>query len=192
MPESLDDVLQAVRACTLCRDLPLGPNPLLQASATARILVAGQAPGRITHHKGRPFDDPSGQRLRSWMGIDRETFYDPAQIAILAMAFCYPGTGKGGDMPPRPLCAATWRERLLTAMPDIRLTLLIGQYAQAWHLPDLRRESLTSRVRKVAGLGQVVPLPHPSPRNMMWLKANPWFEAEVLPRLRESVQDALR
>ena len=176
----------------MCRDLPLGPNPLLQAGEGARILIAGQAPGRITHGKGRPFDDPSGNRLRDWLGVSRETFYDPQQVAILAMGFCYPGTGKGGDLPPRPLCAATWRAKLLRALPEIRLTLVIGQYAQAWHLPDLVHLPLTARVRQQdIASSAVIARPHPSPRNGVWLKANPWFAGDVLPTLRVRVAAAL-
>ena len=188
----LDALLAEVRACTLCRDLPLGPNPLLQAGSAARILIAGQAPGRITHGKGRPFDDPSGNRLREWLGVSREAFYDPQRFAVLAMGFCYPGTGKGGDLPPRPLCADTWREKLLAALPDVRLTLVIGQFAQAWHLPQLAHLPLTARVRQQdVATSAVIALPHPSPRNGVWLKANPWFAGDVLPTLRVRVAAAL-
>jgi uracil-DNA glycosylase len=188
----LDALLADVRACTLCRDLPLGPNPLVQAGEGARILIAGQAPGRITHHKGRPFDDPSGNRLRDWLGMTRETFYDAGRVAILAMGFCYPGTGRGGDMPPRPECAAAWRNRLLAALPRIRLTLVIGHYAQVWHMPETVSLSLTARVRAQAlERAAVIALPHPSPRNGVWLKVNPWFESEVLPLLRVRVAEAL-
>ncbi|MBL8789234.1 MAG: uracil-DNA glycosylase family protein [Rhizobiales bacterium] len=189
---SLETLLAEVRSCSLCTDLPLGPNPLVQAGEGARILIAGQAPGRITHHKDRPFDDPSGNRLREWLGITRETFYDPDQVAVLAMGFCYPGTGKGGDLPPRPLCAATWRGRLLSSLPHLKLTLVIGQYAQAWHLPHLARLSLTERVRgQDAAASPVIALPHPSPRNGIWLKANPWFGEMLLPTLRQRVKAAL-
>jgi uracil-DNA glycosylase len=155
----------------------------------ARILIAGQAPGRLTHAKGVPFDDVSGDRLRQWMGIDRTTFYDPTRIACLPMGFCFPGTGKGGDLPPRAECAPRWRNRLLSLLPNIRLTLVIGQYAQGWHFPDDRR-SLTQRVQQ-SGDGHTIPLPHPSPRNGFWLRANPWFETDVLPLLRKRVQMAL-
>lgn len=189
---SLDALLAEVRACRLCTDLPLGPNPLVQAGEGARILIAGQAPGRITHGKGRPFDDPSGNRLRDWFGITRETFYDPQRCAILAMGFCYPGTGKGGDLPPRPECAAQWRTRLLGALPGVRLTLVIGQYAQAWHMPDMAKLTLTERVHQQdVKSANVIALPHPSPRNGIWLKANPWFAADVLPALRGRVASAL-
>lgn len=189
---ALESLLAEVRACTLCRDLPLGPNPLLQAGEGARILIAGQAPGRITHGKGRPFDDPSGKRLREWLGLTPETFYDPQRCAILAMGFCYPGTGRGGDLPPRPECAATWRTPLLAALPTIRLTLVIGQYAQGWHLPDLAKLTLTERVRRQdVAHAPVIALPHPSPRNGVWLKANPWFAGGILPVLRDRVAAAL-
>lgn len=190
---ALERLLAEVRTCTLCKDLPLGPNPLVQAGEGARILIAGQAPGRITHHKGRPFDDPSGKRLRDWLGITAETFYDPSQVAVLAMAFCYPGTGKGGDLPPPPLCAETWRSRLLAELPRLHLTLVIGQYAQDWHLPHLAHLSLTARVRQQdVETAPAIALPHPSPRNGVWLKANPWFEGDVLPMLRKRVTAALQ
>ena len=190
MTKDFSETLAELRACALCADLPLGPRPIFQLHEEARILVAGQAPGRITHHKGRPFDDPSGNNLRRWMGIDHETFYDERSLAILPMGFCFPGTGKGGDLPPRPLCVSTWRARLLAQLPNIRLTLVIGQYAHAWHLPHSADANLTARVRAWDG-GSTVPLPHPSPRNGVWLKANPWFAADVLPRLQRKVQEAL-
>jgi uracil-DNA glycosylase len=192
LTENLTRLLEEVRACTHCSGLPLGPNPLLQAGQGARILIAGQAPGRITHAKGRPFDDPSGDRLRDWLGLARDTFYDPQRLAILAMAFCYPGTGTGGDLPPRPECAELWRRRLLARLPDIRLTLVVGQYAQAWHLPEAAALSLTSRVRlQDVRHAPVIALPHPSPRNGVWLKANPWFAETLLPVLKDRVRAAL-
>jgi uracil-DNA glycosylase len=187
---SLDTLLAEVRACTLCKGLPLGPNPILQASASARLLVVGQAPGRITHHKGMPFDDPSGNRLREWMGIDRETFYDAHKMAIIPMGFCFPGKAKNGDAPPRPECAPQWRAKLLEKLPAIELTLVIGTYAQAWHFPDDVR-NLTQRVRDGSN-DKVIALPHPSPRNGAWLKTNPWFATDVLPVLRARVSEALR
>ncbi len=185
---SLEALLTEVRACRLCVDLPLGPKPLLQAGEGAKILLAAQAPGRITHHRGRSFDDLSGDRLRSWLGIGRETFYDPDKVAIMAMGFCYPGKGKGGDLPPRPECAAAWRTRLLGELKSISLTLVIGQYAQAWHLPTDAARTLTERVRNQDVMtAPVVALPHPSPRNGIWLKANPWFERDILPALRQRI-----
>jgi uracil-DNA glycosylase len=185
MTQFADDL----RACNLCGDLPLGPRPIFQLHEDARILVAAQAPGRITHHKGRPFDDISGDNLRRWMGIDRDTFYDERRIALLPMGLCYPGKGRSGDMPPRPLCAATWRTKALGYLVNIRLTLVIGQYANAWHFAGATG-TLTERVKGWED-GDVIPLPHPSPRNGVWQKANPWFSKQVLPRLRRKVQEAL-
>jgi uracil-DNA glycosylase len=182
-------LLKEVRACTLCAaHLPHGPRPVLQAHTKARILIAGQAPGSKVHASGVPFDDASGERLRQWTGLSREQFYDPQLVAILPMGFCYPGTGKSGDLPPRGECAPQWRARLLQALPRIELTLVIGQYAMAWHLPNATTGNLTETVRawREHGLA-VLPLPHPSPRNNIWLKANPWFEMEVVPALQERV-----
>ena len=189
----LTALLEQVRQCRLCEPgLPFGARPVLQCAANARILIAGQAPGSKVHASGIPFDDPSGKRLRQWMGIERERFYDPEQVAILPMGFCYPGTGKSGDLPPRPECALTWRKRLLAQLPAIKLTLVLGQYAQAWHL-DSRRLSLTEQVKDWrGGFPEMLPLPHPSPRNNRWLKQNPWFESEVLPELQAEVKRLLK
>lgn len=186
---ALTQILSEVRHCTICAaHIPLPPRPVLQAGSAARILIAGQAPGRKVALSGVPFDDPSGDRLRAWMGIDRAVFYEPNVIAILPMGFCYPGSGRSGDLPPRPECAPAWRARLLAHMPHIRLTLVIGQYAQAWHLKEAARAALTETVRAWRDHGPaVLPLPHPSPRNNLWLRRNPWFEEEVLPSLRERV-----
>lgn len=185
---NLPGLIAQLRDCRLCEPaLPLGARPIFQLDARARILVAGQAPGRITHAKGRPFDDPSGDRLRAWLGVSRDEFYDPARFAILPMGLCYPGTGRSGDLPPRPECAAHWRQRVLDALPGIELTLAIGQYAHAWHLQ--RQGSVSALVaawREFEPQG-LIPLPHPSPRNQRWLKERPWFEAEVVARLRERV-----
>ena len=188
----LDALLARVRACQLCvAHLPHGPRPVLQAHASARILIAGQAPGRKVHASGVPFDDASGERLRAWLGITRETFYDPRQVAILPMGFCYPGTGRSGDLPPRPECAPAWRQPLLDQLPHLRLTLLLGQYALAWHLPG-QRGPLTEAVQHWRHHGPaLLALPHPSPRNNGWLRQNPWFEADLLPELRERVAQAL-
>ncbi len=192
MSGSLDDLLAAVRACTACDGLPLGPRPILQADPRARILVAGQAPGRRAHERGVPFDDVSGDRLRAWMGIDRATFYDPARIALVPMGFCFPGTGRGGDLPPRPECAPLWRRRILDALPQIRLVLVVGRHALDWHVPGRRSERLAAIVREAGGAaGPVVPLPHPSPRNRRWMALNPWFEADLLPALRRRVGEVL-
>ena len=163
----------------------------MQADPRARILIAGQAPGRRVHETGIPFDDPSGDRLREWLGISREDFYDATRIAIVPMGFCYPGTGKSGDLPPRQECAEAWREPLLSSLADIRLTLVIGQYAQRWHLTDKSR-NLTETVRAWESFGAgLIPLPHPSPRNNLWLKKNPWFTSKLLPDLKLRVQQAL-
>lgn len=186
----LGELLAQVRQCTLCAaELPLGPRPLLQLAPAARILIVGQAPGRRAHESGLPFNDPSGDRLRSWLGIEREVFYDARQIALLPMGLCYPGTGKSGDLPPRPECAPAWRAPLLARLARVELTLLIGQYALAAHLPGA---TLTERV---AGWREhwprTLPLPHPSPRNQAWIKRHPWFEAELLPALRRRVAEVL-
>lgn len=187
------DLLTAVRACTLCKGLPLGPKPIFQADPAARILIAGQAPGRKTHERGLVFDDPSGKRLRAWLGVEWETFYDPANFAVLPMGFCYPGTGSGGDLPPRPECAPVWRDALLAAMPKIELTLVIGRYAQDWHLDERASANLTETVADWKSFWpKLLPLPHPSPRNARWVRQNPWFETEVLPALQRRIAKILR
>jgi uracil-DNA glycosylase len=192
MATALARLLPELHACTHCEpQLPLGARPIFQLDRRAPILIAGQAPGRIAHQKGRPFDDVSGDRLRAWLGVSRETFYDPACFAILPMGLCFPGTGDSGDLPPRPECARLWRARLLAALPRIRLTLAIGQHALAWHLQ--RKASVDALVagwREGLAHG-LLPLPHPSPRNQRWLKQRPWFEAEVVPALQQAVAHAL-
>jgi uracil-DNA glycosylase len=189
---SLELLLSEVSRCRICATaLPLGPNPVLQCSDSARILIAGQAPGRRVHASGIPFDDPSGERLRDWMGIGRNVFYDAARIAILPMGFCYPGTGKSGDLPPRPECATQWRQSLLAKMRQIELTLVLGQYAQRYHL-QVKAPSLTEQVRHWRdGWPAVIPLPHPSPRNNRWLSQNPWFASELLPELKARINRIL-
>jgi uracil-DNA glycosylase len=168
--------------------LPCPPRPILQVDARARILIAGQAPGRKAHDKGVPFDDPSGDRLRDWMGIDRTVFYDPSALAIVPMGLCFPGTGPTGDLPPRSECAPLWRERLLAQLPNIELTLVLGQYAQVWHFAGQPQRSVTETVIEWREhWPRMVALPHPSPRNNRWLKSNPWFLAEVVPALRARV-----
>jgi uracil-DNA glycosylase len=193
LPAATALLLQQVRACTLCApQLPLGPRPVLQVHPAARILVVGQAPGTKVHNSGVPFDDASGDRLREWMGISREVFYEPTQMAIVPMGFCYPGTGKSGDLPPRPECAPRWRQEVLAHMPAIALTLVIGQYAQAWHLPKSVHSSVTGTVQRWQEFApNVIPLPHPSPRNNIWLKHNPWFAEILLPELKVLVARAL-
>lgn len=186
---ALDIIVSDVKKCTLCeRELPLGARPVLQVSETAKILIAAQAPGIRVHQSGRPFTDPSGDRLRQWMGIDKDIFYDAGKVAILPMGFCYPGTGKSGDLPPRPECARTWRAQILEALPNIELVLVIGIYAQKWHLGGNRKQNLTETVKNWRDFWpDLLPLPHPSPRNNNWLKTNPWFEEEVIPHLQERV-----
>jgi uracil-DNA glycosylase len=186
------DLLADVRRCTICAAaLPHGVRPVLQAHPDARVLIAGQAPGRKVHESGVPFDDASGERLRAWMGVTREIFYNPRHIAILPMGFCYPGTGKTGDLPPRPECAPAWRDQLLRHLHRVEVTLVIGQYAQAYHLRGAHA-SVTETVRAWRSYGPaLMPLPHPSPRNNIWLRRNPWFEEQLVPRLQQRVSDAL-
>jgi uracil-DNA glycosylase len=185
-------LLVEVRACTLCAaHLPLGPRPVLQLHPAAKILIVGQAPGRRVHETGIPFNDPSGDRLREWLSLTRDEFYDPKKIALLPMGFCYPGSGKSGDLPPRPECARAWREQLLKQLGELKLTLVLGQYAQSYHFPR-GKLSVTDLVRSWrVHWPHKVPLPHPSPRNNLWLRRNPWFEAELLPSLRKQVSKVL-
>ncbi len=182
-------LLKTVRACTICVEhLPLGPRPVLQVDPTATILIAGQAPGSKVHATGVPFQDASGDRLRDWMGVDEQTFYDAKRVAILPMGFCYPGTGKSGDLPPRPECAAAWRAILMATLANVKLTLVIGQYAQDWHLGSRQKATLTDTVQAWRDYWpELLPLPHPSPRNNIWLKRNAWFAADVLPQLRDRI-----
>lgn len=188
----MDSLLATVRACRLCEaELPLGPRPVVQLGAGARILIIGQAPGTRVHATGIPWNDPSGNTLRRWLDLDRETFYDAAQVAIMPMGFCYPGRGKSGDLPPRPECAPTWHARILAALPNIRLTLLIGLYAQRYYL-DKRYRTLTDTVRHWREFApDRLPLPHPSPRNRRWLTQNPWFEQDTVPALQARVHEVL-
>ena len=196
MTESFDTLMARIRACRLCESrLPLGCRPVLQASPRARLLIVSQAPGRRVHETGIPFNDPSGERLRGWLGIDRAVFHDAARVAIVPMGFCFPGyDAHGSDLPPRRECAPLWRARVMAAMPQIALVLAIGQYAQGWHLGVARAASMTETVRdwrRHLGRNEgpaVLPLPHPSWRNTGWLKRNPWFEEEVLPELRNRVK----
>ena len=191
--DTLDTLLARIDRCRLCASsMPHTPRPVLRAHADARLLVVGQAPGRKVHESGVPWDDASGRRLREWMGIDSDTFYDASRVAIVPMGFCYPGKAGSGDAPPRPECRATWHPQLLPLLPNVELTLLIGQYAQAHFLGRRGKGSLTATMRAWREyLPAHLPLPHPSPRNVAWFKANPWFEGEVLPTLRERVRDLL-
>ena len=200
-------MLARVRACAVCRDaprfgpmLPHAPRPVVQADPRARLCIVGQAPGARAHASGRPFTDPSGDRLRAWIGVNEGAFYDARNVAIVGMGFCFPGTdASGGDLPPRRECASTWHDALLALLPRIELMLLIGHYAQRWHLgPGLTQSGVTATMRQWRSVYQadsprrLMPLPHPSWRNSGWLKRHPWFEAELLPVLRADVQNLLR
>ena len=190
---SLAQLLKEVRSCRLCEaHLPLGPRPVLRADRRARLLIVGQAPGTRVHATGIPWNDPSGDRLRTWLAIDRDTFYDASRIAIIPTGLCYPGRGRSGDLPPRPECAPLWHPRLRALLPQIGLTLLIGQYAQAYYLGARRKATLTATVHAWREyLPDYLPLPHPSPRNTHWLQVHDWFERDVLPELRARVNDLL-
>jgi uracil-DNA glycosylase len=185
---TLEALLREVRACAACAEhLPLGPNPVLRAGPTARILIVGQAPGTRVHHTGIPWNDPSGDRLRDWLQFDRALFYNSSRVAIIPMGFCYPGKGASGDLPPRPECAPLWHPRLLAELPDLQLKLLVGKYAQDYYL-GTRRQSLAVTVRHFEQyLPEFFPLPHPSPRNIRWFRNHPWFEAEILPALHARI-----
>ena len=177
-----------IAACQICAEhLPLGPRPTVQFSEKSRILIIGQAPGTKVHKSGIPWDDESGNRLRDWLGLDKDAFYDPDNIALMPMGFCYPGKASGGDAPPRKECAPQWHDRVLAQLPKSRLTLLVGAYAQAHYMPEHKRLSLTVRVERWREFGDVIPLPHPAWRVRMWMAKNPWFEAELLPELRNHV-----
>ncbi len=198
--EQLESLAAQIRGCRICLEcpektpLPHEPRPVLHVSSTARLCIAGQAPGTRVHKSGIPFDDPSGDRLRAWMGIDRDVFYDQSRLAIVPMGFCFPGLdNKGGDLPPRRECAPKWRADIFALLPQIELILVIGQYAQKWHLGRDRKKTLTATVREWQNCvnrevhPRCLPLPHPSWRNTGWLKKNPWFEAEILPYLKKEV-----
>ena len=199
--DDLARLAERIRACRICRDrptatpLPHEPRPVLRVSSTARLAICGQAPGTRVHASGVPFDDPSGDRLRAWMGVDRALFYDESRIAIVPMGFCFPGQdARGGDLPPRKECAAAWHDQVFSALPQVELVLAVGQYAQAYHLGPRRKKSLTETVaawRDVLQQGEsprLLPLPHPSWRNTGWLKKNPWFETDILPVLQSEVR----
>lgn len=201
---TLEELRRAIASCRICRDCPAGgevnrlphePRPVAYLSTTARILIAGQAPGMKVHQTGIPFNDASGDRLRQWLNVDRDVFYDQSRFAIVPMGFCFPGyDGEGHDLPPRRECAPQWQPTVIAAMPQVELVLAIGQYAQTWHLGSRRRKTMTETVEHWRDFllanaegPKVLPLPHPSWRNTAWLKRNPWFEADVLPVLRREV-----
>ncbi len=190
----LHDLLKEVRACEICApDLPLGPRPTVVAKSSAKIMIIGQAPGTKVHETGIPWSDPSGDRLRNWLRVTREMFYDGSKIAIMPMGFCYPGRlERGGDNPPRPECAPAWHEKILAGLPDIKLTLLVGMYAQKYYLAEQNKKTLTETVRHWQEfVPAMIPTPHPSWRTTAWLKKNLWFEAELLPVLQQKVRKLL-
>lgn len=189
----LQNLLTEIRNCDLCtHDLPLGANPVIQVANTAKILIIGQAPGTRVHETGIPWNDPSGNKLRQWLQLSDDEFYDENKIAIMPMGLCYPGKGKSGDLPPRKECAPQWHHKVFEHLPDVKLILLIGQYAQKSYLND-GYKTLTERVMHATeAKAPFFPLPHPSPRNQIWLKKNPWFESKVLPELRKKVHDVLK
>ena len=193
MSDDADALLAEIRRCRVCADqLPAGPRPIVQFSASARILIIGQAPGSKVHASGVPWADDSGDRLRDWTGIPPEAFYDPGQVALLPMGFCYPGKGSGGDLPPRRECAPLWHARVLALLPADRLTLLVGTYAQAGYLPSQPKRTMTEAVRAYPAFGaSVMALPHPAWRSVLWIRKNPWFESELTPQLREQVRRRL-
>ncbi|MEL7199286.1 MAG: uracil-DNA glycosylase family protein [Pseudomonadota bacterium] len=196
MSETAFSLHAEIKACTLCADtLPLGPRPVVQFSQTSRILIIGQAPGTKVHASGVPWDDDSGDRLREWLELDKETFYDPTRIALMPMGFCYPGKAKGGDAPPRPECAPQWHDRILKLLPKTRVTLLVGTYSQKVYLPEKRKLTLADRVLEWKESDESsqspIPLPHPAWRSRMFMAKNPWFEDKALPRLRRLIQNAL-
>ncbi len=188
----LESLLTEIRACRICEEvLPLGSNPVVQFSRSSRILIVGQAPGTKVHASGIPWDDASGRNLRNWMGVDEEVFYDTSKVAIVPMGFCYPGKGKSGDLPPRPECAEAWHAKIFNHLPNLEMILLIGQYAQNYYL-EQKCNTLTETVRNwKMYIPKYFPLPHPSPRNNIWMKKNEWFGREVLPQLKESVKGVL-
>ena len=190
---SLKKVLADVRACRLCeKHLPHGPRPIVAAHRSAKLLIIGQAPGKKVHESGIPWEDASGTTLRSWLGINRETFYDATQVALVPMGFCYPGKGPSGDLPPREECAPQWHQPIMSHLNDVKLTILIGQYAQEYYL-KARKETLTATVKAWREYVPVfLPLPHPSPRNFIWMSKNPWFMTEVVPFLRKKMKSLYR
>ena len=187
--ENLNSILREVRNCKLCEaHLPLGANPVLSINSQSKILIIGQAPGTKVHATGIPWNDPSGDELRRWLDVDKNAFYDPDIFGIMPMGFCYPGRGRGGDLPPRKECAPTWHSMLSSQMPNLKLILLIGAFAQSYYLGERRKNNLTETVKNFKEyLPNYFPLVHPSPRNRLWMRKNPWFETEVLPELRDRV-----
>ncbi|UCS94454.1 uracil-DNA glycosylase family protein [Echinicola marina] len=187
----MDDLICDIKACELCKEsLPLGPNPILSGSPESKIVIIGQAPGKIVHETGIPWNDKSGDNLRKWLGVERDVFYDADKIALVPMGFCYPGRGRSGDLPPRPECAPLWHPKLLREMKHVALTILVGAYAQGHYLQEKR--NLTDIVKDYKKyLPDYFPLPHPSPRNNIWQAKNPWFGEQVLPALQKTISEVL-
>ncbi|WP_110054586.1 uracil-DNA glycosylase family protein [Chitinophaga sp. S165] len=185
----MDIILSKIRSCTVCKDfLPNVPRPIIQASTVSKIVIIGQAPGRKVQDSGIPWDDASGNNLREWLGVDKQTFYNEKVFGLIPMGFCFPGSGKSGDLPPRPECAPLWHQQLLTSMTEIKLTLLIGQYAQNYYLKNAAKSTLTETVKSYNDyLPDYIPLPHPSPRNNIWQKKNTWFKESLIKVLQERV-----
>ncbi len=185
----MENLLEEILGCTICKDfLPLGVNPILSAHKSSKILLIGQAPGLKVHQNGIPWNDASGKRLRQWLNVSDETFYDAKNIALIPMGFCYPGKGKTGDLPPRKECAEAWHQQLVSKMQEAELVLLVGQYAQKYYLQENAKKTLTETVSNYKNyLPKYFPLPHPSPRNRFWLSKNPWFEKEVIPELQDRI-----
>jgi uracil-DNA glycosylase len=193
MTARLDAILADIRRCKICEAcLPHPPRPVVRAASSAKIIIIGQAPGSKVHESGVPWQDQSGSRLREWTGLDETTFYDASRVALMPMGFCYPGAADGADLPPRPECAPLWHPRVLTLLPKIRLTLLVGIHAQTYYLRKQAKTTMTETVRAFSAFGPAqFPLPHPSWRSTGWMRRNPWFEEEVLPALRRNVRSAL-
>ena len=185
----IENLLSDIRNCTICKEhLPNYPKPIIRASSNSKILIIGQAPGQKVQNSGVPWDDASGKALREWLNVSNEQFYDANLFAIMPMGFCYPGTGKGGDHPPRKECAPAWHEKVLQKMPNIELTLLIGKYAHDYYLKETAKKNVTETVKNyLAYLPSYIPLPHPSPRNNIWLKKNEWFKEEIIPLLKSKI-----
>ena len=190
----MQKLLSAIRACEVCKEyLPLGPRPIVNCHPSEKIIIIGQAPGIKVHKTGVPWDDPSGRQLRKWLGVSDAIFYDETKIALVPMGFCYPGKGKGGDLPPRPECAPLWHQQLWDSMPNLELIILIGTYAQKYYLKGAMKKNLTETVKAYKEyLPKYFPLPHPSPRNRFWLKKNPWFEEEVVRKLEANIRSLLK
>lgn len=189
----MKDLLRNIRQCTICeKHLPLGPRPIVSAHSNSKIVIVGQAPGTSVHKTGIPWNDPSGRQLRTWLGVTEELFYDETKIALIPMGFCYPGKGDSGDLPPRPECAPQWHTDLFDKLQNVKLVILIGMYAQNYYLKGQTKKTLTETVKNYRTyLPNYLPLPHPSPRNRFWLTKNPWFEVEVLPKLKNRVGELI-